>query len=396
MKFKQPSRNIKRKTVRRAVSKQTRGTARSQPARRAKTTLKKSSSANRKAKPKARKPAASKRTGKAVKRSTPVHKRPSPLRKPRPRPKAVATRPRIRQRTTATSTIGTIPPQFPDLSLGEEKPTEAAAAYLTHEGVRIAVPAILLETEHPPAPAGEGDGQLHVTARDPYWLYVHWDLPHHQQAKFNAESLHGHLIVRVYAGSLEGGPAGENHVHPQSRHWFAHVGTPGTTYFTELGFYAGPEWRRVATAGPITTPRRRFAFDTSATFVTIHPDLPLAGQARPGSDLAAAPCDAVEPRSSVNLANFAADFTTEQQLAVLRALGVIRVTETVSGDSDAGGFAAELEGLAEILLEGASVSSMVGGSGEPPEAINFTEEFMSAYSADAPLFSLADFPNPPS
>jgi hypothetical protein len=314
-------------------------------------------------------------------------------RKSHPQPKAAATRPRIRRQTKAASASGPPPPLFPDLGFAEEPPVAAAPVYLARDGVQIEVPAILLETEHPPAPADEGEGQLHVAVRDPHWLYVHWDLTHHQQAKLNAESRHGHLIVRVYAGSLEGEPAGENHVHPQSRHWFAHVEMPGATYFTELGFYAGPEWRRVATAGPITTPRKRFAFDTSATFVSIHPDLPLESQARLGSNFAPEPPAVAESRFGVN----AADFTLEQQLAVLRALGVIRVAETVSGDSGAGGFAAEQEGLAEFFPETEFVSSGVGGFGEAAEPLSFAGEFSaSPSSTDAPLFSQADFPNPSS
>jgi len=114
---------------------------------------------------------------------------------------------------------------------------------------KVEVPAILLEGDAPSAPPVSGPGEkfslgatppaqsfsggelpasygtkkLFLTARDPHWLYANWDLAPAQQTELNAASTDGHLILRIYAGKVEGHPAYEIHVHPESRHWFAHV-----------------------------------------------------------------------------------------------------------------------------------------------------------------------------
>jgi hypothetical protein len=256
--------------------------------------------------------------------------------------------------------------------------TEPPPVFLVGEGQRIEVPAILLETEHPHAPACAGDGRLHLMARDPHWLYVHWDFARDQQSKLNAESSHGHLIVRIYLNSLNSEPAGENHVHPQSRHWFAHVESPGATYYAELGFYAGKEWRRVAVAGPVITPRQRFAFDTSASYRTICFDVPLHDQLEPKRAAEQSNRQGPQGTTESESAMPAGDWSPEQQLAVLRALGVIRVAQTVSGDSGAGEW---------VQVESAAESVSSAGGGFTPQASGLS---------DAPPDSLGEFPNPSS
>lgn len=403
MKFKQPSRKTGRKTVRRAVSRKSRPRAGRKPVARTKKPGNRTVSRVRATKAAPRKKTrTTRRSGVNSKRKSPASlaglTSDAPAVKPRKRRLAPATIPPRKHRVARLEpTPDTIPPFFPTLGLGEENLADLEPVFFVRGGQRIEVPTILLEIEQPHAAAGAGDGRLHVTARDPHWLYVHWDFTREQQAKLNTDSRHGHLIVRVYVNSLNSVPLSENHVHPQSRHWFAHVETPGATYYAELGFYAGEEWRRVAAAGPVTTPRKRFAFDTSATYRTIHPDRPLAEQPETHrvSDEASSP--EPQPLSAEESASHAADWSPEQQLAILRALGVIRVAETVSSDSGAGGFAPAPEGVSERSPEIESVSSAGGGFGETPGSSETAGEFsVPASSADAPLFSLAEFPNPSS
>jgi hypothetical protein len=72
----------------------------------------------------------------------------------------------------------------------------------------------------------------------------------------NAASTDGHLILRIFAGKIEGHPAYEIHVHPESRHWFAHVERAGNSYAAELGYYSAlGKWTRVAV--PAAPSRRR-------------------------------------------------------------------------------------------------------------------------------------------
>ena len=159
------------------------------------------------------------------------------------------------------------------------------------------VPEILLEGDEPapPAtgpgqkyvlgptspmgqPAGEeaslpesyGTGQLLLAARDPHWLYTHWDLTPQQQRKYNALSADHHLVVRVHTEAIGAAPAREVHVHPESRHWFVHVDRPATQYVAELGYYRRDRrWVSVAASSPAVTPSDTVSRSQAVRFATI-------------------------------------------------------------------------------------------------------------------------------
>ncbi|HEY1790850.1 MAG TPA: DUF4912 domain-containing protein [Verrucomicrobiae bacterium] len=169
---------------------------------------------------------------------------------------------------------------------------------------KIEAPPILLEGDHPAPPAASGPGQKYVlgawpasqkaepevdlpeaygtkklflTARDPHWLYANWDLTHEQQSKLNARSAEGHLILRIYASKIEGHPLYEIHVHPESRHWFAHVEKAGNPYTAELGYYSPVgRWMRVAASGTTVTPPDSVSEDADAEFATIPFEFPFS------------------------------------------------------------------------------------------------------------------------
>ena len=86
-------------------------------------------------------------------------------------------------------------------------------------------------------PEAYGTGKLLLAARDPHWLYAHWDLTPSQQRHYNALSADRHLVVRVHSGAVTERPLREVHVHPESRHWFIHVDRAETPYVAELGYY---------------------------------------------------------------------------------------------------------------------------------------------------------------
>jgi hypothetical protein len=169
---------------------------------------------------------------------------------------------------------------------------------------KIEVPPILLEGDQPSPPPASGPGQkyalgpvspaqqfetaetelpeaygtkkLILTARDPHWLYAHWDLTREQQLKLNAKSADGHLVLRVYAKKIEGHPLYEIHVHPESRHWFAHVERAGDSYAAELGYYSpAGRWMRVAASGATVTPPDAASAETGAEFATIPLEFPF-------------------------------------------------------------------------------------------------------------------------
>jgi hypothetical protein len=165
------------------------------------------------------------------------------------------------------------------------------------------VPPILLEGDAPPAIPASGPGEkfslgafppaqsfsggelpesygtkkLFLTARDPHWLYAHWDLTRPQQLELNSSSTDGHLVLRIFAGKIEGHPAYEIHVHPESRHWFAHVERAGISYAAELGYYSAlGKWTRVAVSSGTVTPPDAVSLEDEAEFATIPFEFPFA------------------------------------------------------------------------------------------------------------------------
>jgi uncharacterized protein len=189
-----------------------------------------------------------------------------------------------------------VPPEQAEVSptLKAEEPREEAAPAVA--GFKI--PPILLEGDEPSPPSLTGPGQkyalgpmsqasqrecaearlpeaygtgkLLLAARDPHWLYAHWDLTPQQQRHYNALSADRHLVVRVLAGAIADRPVGEVHVHPESRHWFLHVERADTQYVAKLGYYRPPrEWVTVATSAPAVTPPDTVSADQTVRFATI-------------------------------------------------------------------------------------------------------------------------------
>ena len=185
-----------------------------------------------------------------------------------------------------------------------EAPTVVRRSYTRRKKEEsLEVPPILLEGDAPSSVAASGPGEkfslgatppaqifsggelpesygtkkLFLTARDPHWLYAHWDLTRNQQAALNTESTDGHLILRIFAGKIEGHPTYEIHVHPESRHWFAHVERAGNSYAAELGYYSAlGKWMRVAVSSGTVTPPDAAAKEDAAEFATIPFEFPFA------------------------------------------------------------------------------------------------------------------------
>jgi len=138
-------------------------------------------------------------------------------------------------------------------------------------------PAAHFETAETELPEAYGTRKLSLTARDPHWLYAHWDLTREQQAKLNGKSADGHLVLRVYADRLEGHPLHEIHVHPESRHWFLHVERAGNSYAAELGYYSPVgRWTRIASSSATITPPDAAAAEAEEEFATIPFEFPFA------------------------------------------------------------------------------------------------------------------------
>lgn len=172
----------------------------------------------------------------------------------------------------------TPPPALPKLDIpailfeGDESP----APLFSGPGQRYALaplpPLTGPATLETPArlPESYGTGRLLLTARDPHWLYAHWDLSRPQQVQFNALSRDGHLVLRVFKDHPGGAPFQEVHLHPESRSWFVHVGLGGTQFHAELG-YVGRDgaWQSVSNSSGTFTPPDTLSEDVSARFETL-------------------------------------------------------------------------------------------------------------------------------
>ena len=125
-------------------------------------------------------------------------------------------------------------------------------------------------------PESYGTKRLVLAARDPHWLYAHWDFTREQLNKYNGLSADGHLVLRVYEGQVTGTPLTQVHVHPESRNWFVHVGKAATKYMAELGYYdRDGKWAQVTTSGATLTPPDALSEDTSVRYATIPVDVPF-------------------------------------------------------------------------------------------------------------------------
>jgi len=210
----------------------------------------------------------------AVPASAPAEKKPAEepkatVAKPAPIAKPPATKPSSRPARKA-------PANIPAILLEGDKPEPAP---LSGPGHRYALgpkpPVEKLQTEGE-LPESYGTGTVFLTARDPHWLYAHWDLSGEQQRQYNGFSRHGHLVVRIYVDAVRGKPVAQAHVHPDSRHWFVHVDLANTRYVAELGYYsAADKWKVIATSEATLTPPDAVSADTTAEFGMMPSEVPM-------------------------------------------------------------------------------------------------------------------------
>ena len=168
------------------------------------------------------------------------------------------------------------PARIPSILLEGDKPGPPHASGPGHRyALGPSAPVEKLPTEGE-LPESYGTNAILLTARDPHWLYAHWDLSADQQRRYNAFSRDGHLAVRIYIEAAGGKPAVEVQVHPESRHWFIHVERANTRYVAELGYYSAAEkWTVVSTSTATLTPPDAVSVDNSAEFSTIPFEVPM-------------------------------------------------------------------------------------------------------------------------
>jgi hypothetical protein len=290
-------------------------------------------------------------------------------------------------------------------SLDTERPRENAA----QAEAALRIPQILLEGDEPlsppmtgpgqkyalgpTTPAGQsgpdgatlpeayGTGKLLLAARDPHWLYAHWDLTNEQQRRYNALSADRHLVVRVVPGTTGTQPVTEVHVHPESRHWFIHTDRADTRYVAELGYYRpGRQWVTITTSAPAVTPPDTVSTDQTVRFATIPAQMrltQLAALAKQG-----VPADLPPPKAA-----------RERALAELVTRYILRqdrgssadITELVRGRGEQEVSAAQVALPALLGGEAENVSSLMAAAEQPPKGfwLNLNAELV-IYGATEP------------
>lgn len=168
------------------------------------------------------------------------------------------------------------PTRIPSILLEGDKPEATPAS---GPGQRYALgpsaPVEKLNTEGE-LPESYETGEVILAARDPHWLYAHWDLSDDQQRRYNAFSRDGHLVVRIHIDAPGKSPVAEVHVHPESRHWFIHVERANTRYVAELGYYsAADRWKGISVSCATVTPPDSISAETSAEFTAIPFEVPM-------------------------------------------------------------------------------------------------------------------------
>ncbi|MEW6157968.1 MAG: DUF4912 domain-containing protein [Verrucomicrobiota bacterium] len=163
------------------------------------------------------------------------------------------------------------PSRIPTILLEGDQPTTVS---ISGPGERYALgptpPQPHADTAEGELPEGYGTERLFITARDPHWLYAHWDLNREQRQRYNDLSAEGHLVLRTYIDDFSGERISEVHVHPESHSWFVHVGRGGTKYVAELGYFdQSGAWHRIAASAATLTPPDRVSDDETAHFATI-------------------------------------------------------------------------------------------------------------------------------
>jgi hypothetical protein len=225
-----------------------------------------------------------------------------PEKKPSTKAEKSGTKPVSAKKTAVPSASAPAPaPAVPaPIPAAPAAPVKTKAVRKPKATAKLEIPPILLEGDKPSAPPVSGPGKryalgpatppphvsaiedlgelpeaygtkrLLLTARDPHWLYAHWDLTTEQLRAYNALSADKHLVLRVYAHDLTGKPVSELHVHPESRHWFAHVGRGGAKFVAQLGYYdAHGKWATISVSSATLTPPDSASDDESVRFATL-------------------------------------------------------------------------------------------------------------------------------
>jgi hypothetical protein len=117
-------------------------------------------------------------------------------------------------------------------------------------------------------PTSYFEDTLFLVARDPRWLFSYWDF---NWGKYSNSAFRGgvkQFFLKI--STAAGADAGLIEINPEARNWYVPVGSAGTEYFAEIGFFnpAG-EWQRIVQSGVAATPSESIAAEATVDFATV-------------------------------------------------------------------------------------------------------------------------------
>jgi len=179
---------------------------------------------------------------------------------------------RTPRKKTAAAALPKKTPAAPRKKVSRPKPAKPAKTSAPRRRVSRTVEASA-PTAAPAAPRlpeSYGTRRLFLVARDPRWLYAHWDFSREEQHALNRLSATGRLTLRIFQGSAAGPLAAQSELQADSRHWFVPVESGGARYLAELGYMSkAGGWVGVAMSGAVITPPDTVAPEAPVMFVTI-------------------------------------------------------------------------------------------------------------------------------
>ncbi len=136
-----------------------------------------------------------------------------------------------------------------------------------------------------------GEARLWLVARDPRCLFAYWEFHPEEHPDAFGDDGRAQFFLRIFCEAGEAMCSSEIEPHPGNA--FIPGQSPATSYFAELGFYAGQVWCFIARSGLTHTPPEMPPGDELVIFATIPAKVSLTGlrqvlsaSALPGESLA--------------------------------------------------------------------------------------------------------------
>jgi hypothetical protein len=291
-----------------------------------------------------------------------------------PKPKAGGKR--TPRKKTAAAPVEP-PPAAPPKKVSPIKPAAARKKTSAVRPAKTAAPRRRVSRAAAPRlPESYGTRRLFLVARDPRWLYAHWDFSREEQRSLNRLSATGRLVLRIYQGSVAGPLAAQSELQAESRHWFVPVDSGGARYIAELGYMSrAGGWVEVAVSAAVVTPPDTVAPEAPVVFATIPPEGPFREVIQIlGASVAqnVPPAEVVRQFQATEASPAVKSFPPEQQwtprqaLELARVIGPLEIQQRMQGELSSPAIARLIPSRPPSLSGPSGPSgSPVGGWGAP-------------------------------